>query len=161
MSSLSLGFVSTNMRKLKNTIMSSTSPRPKRRSEPVVPDKVLAKPVGEITKDFDSIPNDVKRLDNAHYKGYLDDTDVGIVNETKHANTLPRAKTETQMNTLSNDLTGFDRNISDGSSDVVSITSTTSEKPKVKLRRRISINPSWKAVSKNMIFKTEKKKNFV
>ena len=147
MSSLTFGFVSTNMRKLKNTIMHSASPRPKRRSEPVVPDKVLAKPMYEINQDFDRIPNDVKNLDNAHHKEFLDDAGLGSVNVTNHANTLPRAKTETQINSLSKDVTGVDRNITDLSRDVLSIASKASETSKVKLLRRISINPSWKAVS--------------
>ena len=150
--------------------MSSTSPRPKRRSEPVVPDKVLAKPVDEITPDFDCIPNDIKqnkRLEDAKFKEFLDDTGVEIVIEVKHANTIPRAKTETQMNKLTEDIIDFSRSASDRSSDVISltrdtsdrssdvisITSTTSEKPRTKVRRRISINPSWKAVSETLTVK--------
>lgn len=156
MSSITLGFVSTNMRKLKNTIMHPNSPRPKHRNEPVVPEKVLAKPAFDTQQETTKVcantgnTNDVleKELiddaDNMSAKELLDNNANKTTKVNRQASTLPRAKTETQINTLQADELERAGKVTDITIDIVDAAGVTS---KVKLRRRISINPSWKAVS--------------
>lgn len=144
MSSITLGFVSTNMRKLKNTIMHPNSPRPKHRNEPVVPEKVLAKPKHEISQDFNKIPDEAQKLDKGLLKGMCNEADHRPAIVCDKAVTLPRSKTETHVSELGASDTRTTKNVIDTSSDATTTSDVTS---KVRLRRRISIDPSWKAVS--------------
>lgn len=156
MSSITLGFVSTNMRKLKNTIMHPNSPRPKHRNEPVVPEKVLAKPAFDTQQETTKVcpntgnPNvvlDKELIDNADNMSageLLDNNANKTTKVNRQASTLPRAKTETQINTLQTDELERAGKVTDVTINIVDAAGVTS---KVKLRRRISINPSWKAVS--------------
>lgn len=160
MSSITLGFVSTNMRKLKNTIMHPSSPRPKHRNEPVVPEKVLAKPAFETQQEATNVRASTDNAKVVLGKELIDDADnvsakeLGLddnANKTtkvnRQASTLPRAKTETQINTLNADEPERAGKVTDVTIDIVDAAGVTS---KVKLRRRISINPSWKAGSREV-----------
>ena len=133
MSSIAFGFVSSNMKKIKTTLKTSNNAKHKHENE--TPPSVTAGPVKaihELYKNASDIMIQINDID-------VDNTDVETVQlrdrtvhekDTVHeqAYTLPRYRPKSE---------------SVGAASA----SVETSAPKVKLRRRISLNPSWKAVS--------------